>query len=49
MNVNAGAANFSNTLSNAAVSATGVVAISQNTGVGALTQQTVNVQTTLGR
>ena len=41
----AGSINLSNTLSGTAQSAAGVLIISQNTGIGALTQQSVNVQT----
>jgi hypothetical protein len=45
---NAGTLNLSNTLSSTAQSATGIVVLSQNTGIGALTQQSVNVQANTG-
>ena len=41
---NAGVLNLSNTLSKVAKQATGIVTLSQNSGIGALTQQSVNVQ-----
>ncbi len=41
----AGTINLSNTLSGTAQSAAGILIINQNTGIGALTQQSVNVQT----
>jgi hypothetical protein len=47
-NVNAGVFNMSNTMSATAQSAAGVMVISQNTGIAALTQQSVNVQANLG-
>ena len=40
----AGTLDLSNTMSGTARSATGILVISQNTGIGALTQQSVNVQ-----
>jgi len=45
--VNAGTFNLSNTMSGAAQSAAGIQVISQNTGIAALTQQSVNVQANL--
>jgi hypothetical protein len=45
--VNAGTFNLSNTMSGTAQSAAGVLVISQNTGIAALTQQSVNVQANL--
>jgi hypothetical protein len=46
--VTAGSLNLSNNLSNVAASASGIVTTSQNTGSGALIQQSVNVQANLG-
>ena len=45
--VNAGTFNMSNTMSGTAQSAAGILVISQNTGIAALTQQSVNVQANL--
>jgi len=45
--VNAGTFNLSNTMSGTAQSAAGILVISQNTGIAALTQQSVNVQANL--
>jgi hypothetical protein len=42
--VSAGTFNLSNTMSGTAQSAAGIMVISQNTGIAALTQQSVNVQ-----
>ncbi|MEO6435597.1 MAG: hypothetical protein ABIP55_07525, partial [Tepidisphaeraceae bacterium] len=45
--VDAGTFNMSNTMSATAQSAAGVLVISQNTGIAALVQQSVNVQANL--
>ena len=45
--VNAGTFDMSNTMSATAQSAAGIMVISQNTGIAALTQQSVNVQANL--
>ncbi|MET0351466.1 MAG: hypothetical protein ABW067_16860, partial [Rhizobacter sp.] len=45
---NAGTFNMSNTMTGTAQSAAGILVISQNTGIAALTQQSVNVQANLG-
>jgi len=45
--VDAGQFNLSNTMSGTAQSAAGILVISQNTGIAALTQQSVNVQANL--
>lgn len=48
VSVNSGTFNMSNTMTGTATSAAGIVVVSQNTGIGALTQQSVNVQASLG-
>jgi hypothetical protein len=46
--VNAGSFSMSNTMTGTASSASGIVVVSQNTGMAALTQQSVNVQASFG-
>ncbi len=46
-NVNAGTFNISNTLSGSLNQAAGISVATQNTGIGALIQQSVNVQANL--
>jgi hypothetical protein len=45
--VSAGTVNLSNNLASVAASASGILMVSQNSGAGALMQQSVNVQANL--
>ena len=47
ISVNAGSFDLSNVMNGTAQSAAGILAIVQNTGIGALAQQSVNVQANL--